>query len=117
MDQKLKQVVTTLSEREKISGIIWIVIGAMQCLSFVGIICGAYNIYAGIMTLKRSKQVLTPWPGIVNFYQSWLTSIIIAIVMNVIFGGVFGVIGALYDLFAIRGYVLENKNVFAQAGL
>ena len=117
MNQKLQQVSQTLSQREMISGIIWIVIGALQCVSIIGCICGAYNIYAGIMTLKRSKQVLRPWPGIVNYYEGWLTSIIIAIVVNLIIGGGIGVIGALYDLFAIRGYVLENKAVYQQAGL
>jgi hypothetical protein len=35
----------------------------------------------------------------------------------VLFGGVIGVVGALYDLFAIRGYVLSNKAVFQEAGL
>ena len=117
MNQKLQQTVKTLSEREMISGIVWIIIGALQCLSMVGIICGAYNIYVAVLTLKRSKQVLNPWPGIVQFYDSWLTSIIICIVMNVLFGGVIGVVGALYDLFALRGYVLSNKAVLQEAGL
>ena len=117
MSEKLQQVTKTLSEREKISAIIWLVIGILQCLTGVGIIAGAWNIYAAYTTYKRSSQVLTPWQGIVQFYEKWMTNIIIAIVINLIVGGVVGVAGALYDMFMIRQYVLENKAVFEEAGL
>ena len=107
----------TLSEREKIAAIIWLVIGIGQCLSGVLIISGAWNIYAAITRFKQSKAVLTPWKGIVSNYDSWMTNIIIGLVINLVFGGVIGVAGSLYDMFAVRNFVLSNKQVFEEAGL
>lgn len=117
MSENLSNVTKSLSEKEKVSAIIWLVIGIMQCLSFAFIISGAWNIYAAVTRFKQSKLVLNPWPGIVDSYDKWMTSIIISIVINVIFGGVIGVAGSLYDLFVIRNYVLSNKQVFQEAGL
>jgi len=113
----IENVSQTLSAREKIAAIIWLIIGICQCLSCVFIISGAWNIYASITRFKQAKLVLTPWPGIVNNYDKWISSIIYGIVINVLFGGLIGVAGSIYDLVAIRGYVLSNKAVFEQAGL
>ena len=113
----IENVSQTLSAREKIAAIIWLIIGIFQCLSCVFIISGAWNIYASITRFKQAKLVLTPWPGIVNNYDKWISSIIYGIVINVLFGGLIGVAGSIYDLVAIRGYVLSNKAVFEQAGL
>lgn len=116
MNEKLEQVVKTLSDREKIAAIIWLVIGICQCCSGVLIIAGGWNIYSAITRFKQSKAVLTPWAGIVNNYDKWMTSIIIGLVINLIVGGVIGVAGSLYDMFAVRNYVLDNKVVFEEAG-
>lgn len=113
----LQSVTKSLSEKEKIGAIIWLVIGILQCFSFVFILSGAWNIYAAITRFKRSNAVLTPWNGIVNTYENELTGIIISIVINVIFGGVIGVAGGIYDLLVVRDYVLKNKKVFEEAGL
>lgn len=109
-------VVKTLSEREKISAIFWLIIGIIQCITCVAVICGVWNIYASICRFKQSKAVLTPWQGIVNSYDKWMTNIIIGIVMNVIFGGIIGVAASIYDLLAVRGFVLENRKVFEDNG-
>jgi hypothetical protein len=53
----------------------------------------------------------------VEQYDKSLTGIIISIVINLILGGIIGVAGALYDMFMIRGYVLENKAVFEEETL
>ena len=114
---ELQNVSKTLSDREKISAIIWLVIGIGQCLSMVLFISGAWNIYASITRFKQAKAVLNPWKGIVGNYESWMTNIIIGLVINLIFGGVIGVAGSLYDMFVVRNYVLENRKVFEDAGL
>lgn len=113
----LQTVTKTLSDREKISAIIWIIIGALQIICCVTLIAGGWNIYAGIMSLKRANNVLQPWPGIVKSYEDSLTSMIIGLVINLLFGGVIGVAGSIYDLLAIRDYVLKNRKVFEDAGL
>ena len=91
MDTKYTQCVKTLSEREKISAILWLIIGIIQVVTFVGVICGAWNIYCAVCRLKQSKAVLTPYPGLVKSYDKWLTNIIISLVINLVLGGVIGV--------------------------
>ncbi len=114
---EIQSVTKSLSEKEKIAAIIWLVIGILQCLSIFCFISGAWNIYASITRFKRSKEVLSPWQGIVNTYENELTFIIIGMVINFIFGGIIGVAGGFYDLFAVREYVLKNRKVFEEAGL
>ena len=117
MAENLSTVTKTLSEREKISAILWLVIGILQCFSFFGIVAGAWNIYCAICRFKQSTAVLNPWPGIVDAYDKWMTNIIISIVVNVVLGGVIGVAAALYDMFMVRDYALKNRDAFEQAGL
>ncbi|MBR5515200.1 MAG: hypothetical protein IKU52_03245 [Clostridia bacterium] len=117
MNNDLSRVTKTLSEREKIAAIIWLIIGILQVCSCVFCISGGWNIYASITRFKQSKAVLTPWPGIVNAYDSWIKNIIICLVINIVFGGVIGAAGCLYDIFLVRDHVLKNKQVFADAGL
>lgn len=117
MNENLSQVTKTLSEREKISAIIWLVVGIIQCITCAGIICGAWNIYCSVCRFKNSTAVLTPWKGIVESYDKWINMIIVGLVINLILGGIFGVAGSIYDLLAVRDYALKNKQVFEQAGL
>lgn len=117
MANKLSDVTKTLSEREKLSAIFWLILGILQCCTFVGVVSGAWNIYVSVLRFKNAEAVKNPWPGIVQWYEGQMTNIIIAMVINVVFGGVIGVAAALFDLFAIRGYAIENKQVFEDAGL
>lgn len=114
---ELQNVSKTLSEREKLSAIIWLVIGILQVLSIAFFVSGAWNIYAAITRFKQAQAVLNPWKGIVKSYDNWMSNIIIGLVINLIFGGMFGVLGSLYDMFAVRGYVLSNRKVYEDAGL
>jgi uncharacterized membrane protein len=109
-----KQLAKTLSERAQISAILWLIIGIIQVISLAGVICGAWNIYCAYCRFKQSKAVLTPYPGLVQSYDKWMTNIIVSIVINVLLGGVIGVAAAIFDLLAIRGYVLENKQTFEE---
>ena len=116
MTQELLTVTRTLSARERTAAIIWLVIGIAQCCTFVFSISGIWNIYAAITRFRQAKRVLRPWRGLVNSYDGWITNIIICIVINCVFGGVVGILGAIYDLFAVRGYVLKNRAVFEALG-
>ena len=117
MTQELSTVTRTLSARERVAAILWLVIGIVQCCTFVFSISGIWNIYAAITRFRQAKRVLRPWRGIVSSYDRWLTTILICIGINVCFGGVVGVLGAVYDLVAVRDYVLKNRSVFADANL
>ncbi len=113
----LQTVTKTLSEREKLSAIFWLIIGILQCLSCVCVISGGWNIYVATTRFKQANAVLTPWQGIVQSYENSLTNIIIGLCVNFFLGGVIGIAASLYDMFAIRDYVLKNRQVFEQAGL
>ena len=105
-----------LSVKEQTSGIIWIVIAVLQiiigCTGQIGIlIIGVLNIISGVAGLKQSKKVLTPYPGLVQEYETQLIGLIITLLYNLFIGGVIGVAGTVYE-FTIRSYVLKNRAVF-----
>ena len=106
-DEKLK----VLSERIKINGIMWLVIGILQCCSVVFCIVGILNILSAIQDLKHSKTVFHYRVGLVQAYEPVLSPLI-TLLYNLIFGGVIGVIGSVYYFIFIRGYIMENKDFF-----
>lgn len=117
-----QELVKKLSEKVKINGIIWLVIGALQAI--IGIylltwrwnlpwvlIVGAVNIVVGITDLKYSSDVLTSPKGVVKRFEP-LAMPIITLIYNLIFGGVIGCAGSIYYLVEIRSFVMENKDAF-----
>lgn len=109
-DEKLK----VLSERIKINGIIWLVIGILQVLMFISplsVVVGVLNIFCAVRDLKTSKNVFHYRVGLVNAYKP-LVSPIITLAYNLVFGWVYGAAGSIYYLIAIRGYVMENADYF-----
>ena len=119
-----KNPVEILSEKIKISAIIWSVIAGLQIM--IGLInftvlfdassglilwgIAALNIFAAYKDYKYSKEVKYRPVGIVAQYQP-ITSYIITLIYNLIFGGVIGVAGSIYDL-TVRNYVMTNVGVF-----
>lgn len=107
-----------LSEKVKINGIIWLVIGALQI--FAGIfaywpilIVGLLNIVSAIMDINYSKTVFQNPTGIVAKFEP-LVGPIITLIYNLVVGGVVGVIGSVYYFAVIRQFVLNNKSGFAR---
>ena len=105
-----------LATREQTSGIIWAVIASLQAI--IGV-CGLWftllaaivNGFAAYASFQKAKKVRNPYPGMVAEYDKQLKNFIFLLIYNVIFGGVFGVIGNIYDLMT-RNYVLTNRAVF-----
>jgi hypothetical protein len=109
---------SSLSERLLINGIIWLVVGVLQILIGVGLenwwigAVGAMNIIAGIQDMRYSKALFTDPAGIMDKFTP-LVGPIIALVYNVIFGGVFGVAGSIFYFVGIRGYIMANKEAYS----
>jgi len=108
--------VTKLSERLKINGILWIVIAVIQIImgvlgAWLPLIVGVLNILSAVRDLNYSRTVLENPNGIVKNFES-LTSPIITLVYNIVIGGVVGAAGSVYYFIALRGFVMENKNAF-----
>lgn len=110
------QALRKLSDYEKTSGIIWLIIGIVQLCTVVGVLCGVWNIFAAISRLNMSKALLRDQTqfdtDIYTKYERQLPSIIIILVLNIFFGAVIGIVGSIFDLF-VRNYVMENKALFA----
>lgn len=124
------ELVNTLSGRLVINGVIWICIASLQILAgisafwiesvfgffgFTGLILvvGILNLISGIADISYSNKIKTNPVGIVKKYEP-LTSPIIALIYNVIFGGIIGVAGVVYYFLAIRSYVMENRAAFEE---
>ena len=107
----------TLSQRLNTNGIIWLVIGILQILGGIFInwfllIVGVLNIISSVQDMQYSKTLLENPNGIVAKFEP-ITAPIITLVYNLVIGGVIGVIGSIHYFFAIRNYVMENKQFFA----
>lgn len=106
----------TLSQRLNTNAIIWLVIGILQILGGIFIdwfllIVGVLNIISSVQDMNYSKTLSENPTGIVQKFEP-LTGPIITLVYNLVIGGVIGVIGSIYYFFAIRNFVLENKEAF-----
>ena len=111
------KLLNTLSQRLNTNGIIWLVIGVLQILGGIFIewfllIVGVLNIISSVQDMQYSKTLLEKPSGIVAKFEP-LTGPIITLVYNLVIGGVIGVVGSIYSFFAIRNYVMENKQFFA----
>jgi uncharacterized membrane protein YedE/YeeE len=115
----LDEVINKLSIMEFASGIAWAVIATAQIIGgfFFGMwwimACGGWNVYVACSAIKRGGTVKQPYPGMVDEYRDSLVSIIIFIVINIVIGGVIGVVGCLFSLY-IRNYVIKNEMVLKQ---
>lgn len=112
-----KTLLITLSQRLNTNGIIWLVIGIIQILCGIFInwfllIVGVLNIISSVQDMQYSKTMLENSSGIVAKFEP-LTGPIITLIYNLVIGGVIGVVGSIYYFFAIRNYVMENKQLFA----
>lgn len=112
----VSQYAEKLATKEQTSGIIWTVIAVLQVIigisgAWFTLIVALFNGIFAYNSFQKAKKVRTPYPGMVAEYEKQLTSIIIALVYNAIFGGIVGVAGNIFDLIT-RNYVLTNRAFF-----
>ncbi len=105
-----ESIVRKIADYQNLSGILWIILGIIQCIGVVTIIAGVWNIYAGISRRKIVKPILSRSSAVLPGFES-LTGIIIIGVINLVLGGVIGVVFVVFD-YIIRGKVLDNRHLF-----
>ena len=96
----------SIADYERLSGILWIGLGAIQIIAVVTAIAGAWNIWAGISRLSMSKRVRAREVAVPPAYEG-LTQLVVIGLVNLIVGGVIGLVFVGLDLF-IRERVLDQ---------
>jgi hypothetical protein len=107
--------VRRIADYEKASGVLWIIIGVLQCLTLIGLIAGIWNIFAGVSRLRLSPLILQRHPGVVAAFEG-IGQLIVIGVINLFLGGLIGVAFVIFD-FVIRDMVLRNRHLFQSAPL
>ena len=107
-----EQTVRRLADYEKFSGWFWIVLGIVQVVLVVTIIAGVWNIVAGTSRLRAAKLVRARDARVPQVFQGVLGLVVVGVV-NVLLGGLVGVIGVAADFF-IRDSVLKNAHLFTE---
>lgn len=112
------EVIDVISKRIRTNGIIWIAVGLLQIflgifINWILIIVGVLNLISSSQDLKYSKTFPKNPVGIVSKVEPLILPIIV-LIYNFFIGGVIGVVGSIYYLVAVRGYVLENKQIFCE---
>lgn len=105
--------VKRIADYQKISNIIWLVIGILQVCSVYLIIAGVWNIIATCTNWKLPRKILNKDADIPEHYES-IAGLIVFLVINLLVGGVLGVLFVIFD-FYIRSLVLQNRNLFTTA--
>ncbi len=111
-------IVDTVTKRIKTNGIIWMVIAGFQILLGISVnwfclIVGVLNLISAIQDLNFSKQFLDKPIGIVAKMKP-IGGAIVVLIYNLFVGGIIGVVGSIYYLVSVRGYVLENEQAFLE---
>ncbi len=98
---------------ERLTGVVWMVIGIIQCISIVGAIAGAWNIYVAISRFKLARAIGEGRPGIVQVYEDGLVSLVLMGIINLTLGGVFAAAWIGFDFF-VRSQVMKNRGLLEQ---
>ena len=109
-----------LIKRIRISAIIWLSVGCLQLLiglvtdgwyGWAIIIVGVLNIICSLVDFSYSNSLKENQSGIVEKFTP-LTEYIINAGYNALCGGLIGLAGSIYDLVAVRNFVMTNKDKF-----
>ena len=103
-------VLARIATYERASGWAWLVLGVIQVLTVIGIIAGAWNIYAGISRIKVAPRIERHEASIPRAFEPWTMYVVIGVI-NLVFGAVIGLVVLALDLF-VRDQVLKHRHLF-----
>jgi hypothetical protein len=106
-----EELVRSLARLERLSGVLWIVLGVLQILGVVTAIAGGWNIYAATQRFKIARAIEARLPGVPAAFEPTGSLITMGFV-NVVLGGAIGVVLVGLDVW-IRKRVLESAELFA----
>ena len=116
-----KRVINTTVLLMRIDAVFWILLAILQIVigaplivflgyGFLMIGCGIWNIFASIRRLKTSSVLKRSPSMIYPYFNGSFDAIMYCLVYNVIFGGLIGVFGCIFDLL-LREYVIKRKEL------
>lgn len=108
-----EQTLRRIADYERISGILWLILGIVQVLMIVTIIVGIWNIYAATTRMKLQPLILARDSRVPAAYEG-VGQLIVIGVLNLLLGGIIGVVFVVFD-FIIRDMVLSNRHLFNNA--
>ena len=110
MENSADHMIRRIADYERISGILWIVLGAIQVLSIFGILAGIWNIFAGISRIRLVTAIQQRDSSIPARFEG-VASLVIIGVINLFLGGIIGIVFVAFD-FYVRDCVLSNRSIF-----
>lgn len=131
MYQYQQNVIQQLSSKVKVAGVMWIIVACIQYIlslvfvvisfsdnilfliqSIMMLVIAVINTFIAVRYFKYSKEIQMRPIGIIAKYSS-VGGCIGLLFYSILFGGLIGLIGAIYAL-VIRGFVKRNEIQFAQ---
>ncbi len=103
-------VISRIATYERASGWAWLTLGIIQVLTVIGIIAGAWNIYAGISRIRIAPRIQRREASIPRAFEPWTMYVVIGVI-NLVFGGVIGLVVVALDVF-VRDQVLKHRHLF-----
>jgi hypothetical protein len=106
--------VRQMSGYSRWTGVAWIVLGGLQILSLFGIVAGAWNVFAGVRRIRFAERIKERAPSVPQAVEGLAGYVIIGVV-NLLLGGVIGIVLVGVDLF-VRDRLLQRRALFEQSG-
>lgn len=100
---------------EVLSCLLWMVLGIVQIILLYTAAAGIWNIINGVIGLVYTKNIQAGNPNVPPYFEQRKTSLIIFAVVNLVLGGVIGIVLVLVE-WLNRDYVLKHKDAFETAG-
>lgn len=96
---------------EVVLNVVWIVLGVLQCVTLYAAAAGVWNIVNAAIGLRNVRNIQPGNPHVVPYFDQRKVWLIVLAVVNLVLGGVVGVVLVLGDWY-LRDYVLRNRSAF-----
>ena len=91
------------------SNVIWLILGVLQCVALYAAAAGVWNVINAIVALRNVKNIQPGNAGVVPYFDQRRTWLIVLAVVNIVLGGVVGVLLVLGE-WSLREFVLRNRS-------
>jgi hypothetical protein len=101
-----------IADYQRMSGIVWIVIGIIQLFAIVTALAGVWNIIAGTSRIRMVNRIRARDANIPPEFEG-VTQLVVLGVINLLLGGFIATVFVAFDFF-IRDKILTNRHLFSE---